>query len=165
MLDSVGDVSGRDVLDICCGTGHLAGAVAARGGRVTGIDFAPTMIEIARSKVAGANFQVGDAETLQFPPHEGRSGARHKGHRPAAGTAAIPICGRDRGATYAVGPWIPEHIPSKKHGSLDWDHWPTAPCADLQSNCQSANDYRGTNPGCARGDQAKHYFRGRGDAS
>ncbi|MGB9141496.1 MAG: methyltransferase domain-containing protein [Aestuariivirga sp.] len=67
ILDSVGDVAGRDVLDICCGTGHLAGAVAARGGRVTGIDFAPTMIEIARLKVAGANFQVGNAEALKFP--------------------------------------------------------------------------------------------------
>jgi ubiquinone/menaquinone biosynthesis C-methylase UbiE len=67
ILDNVGDVAGRDVLDICCGTGNLAGAIAARGGRVTGIDFAPTMIEIARSKVAGAYFQVGDAEALQFP--------------------------------------------------------------------------------------------------
>ena len=55
------------MLDICCGTGNLARAVAARGGRVTGIDFAPTMIEIARSKVGGADFQVGDAEALQFP--------------------------------------------------------------------------------------------------
>jgi ubiquinone/menaquinone biosynthesis C-methylase UbiE len=67
ILDCVGDVARRDVLDICCGTGNLVRAVAARGGRVTGIDFAPTMIEIARSKVAGADFQVGDAEALQFP--------------------------------------------------------------------------------------------------
>jgi SAM-dependent methyltransferase len=67
ILDSVGDVAGRDVLDVCCGTGNLAAAVAARGGRVTGVDFAPTMIEIARSKVTGADFQVGDGEALQFP--------------------------------------------------------------------------------------------------
>lgn len=67
ILDSVGNVAGRDVIDICCGTGNLAAAVAARGGRVTGVDFAPTMIEIARSKVAGVDFQVGDAEALQFP--------------------------------------------------------------------------------------------------
>jgi len=67
ILDSVGDVARRDVLDICCGTGNLAGEVLARGGRVTAIDFAPTMIEIARSKFAGANFQVGDAEALPFP--------------------------------------------------------------------------------------------------
>lgn len=67
VLDVVGDVAGRDVLDICCGTGNLGAAAVARGGRVTGIDFAPTMIEIARSKVAGAAFHVGDAEALQFP--------------------------------------------------------------------------------------------------
>ena len=67
ILDSVGDIARCDVLDICCGTGNLAAAFAARGGRVTGIDFAPTMIEIARSKVARAHFQVGDAEALQFP--------------------------------------------------------------------------------------------------
>lgn len=66
ILHSVGEVARRDVLDICCGTGNLAYAVTARGGHVTGIDFAPTMIEIARSKVAGANFQVGDAEALPF---------------------------------------------------------------------------------------------------
>ena len=67
ILDSVGEIAGCYVLDICCGTGNLARAVAARGGRVTGIDFAPTMIEIARAKVADADFQVGDAEALQFP--------------------------------------------------------------------------------------------------
>jgi ubiquinone/menaquinone biosynthesis C-methylase UbiE len=67
ILNSVGDVAKRDVLDICCGTGHLAGEVLARGGCVTAIDFAPTMIEIARSKFAGADFHVGDAEALPFP--------------------------------------------------------------------------------------------------
>ena len=67
ILNSVGDVAKRDVLDICCGTGNLAGEVLARGGRVTAIDFAPTMIEIARSKFAGADFHVGDAEALPFP--------------------------------------------------------------------------------------------------
>ena len=66
ILDTVGDVAKREVLDICCGTGNLAAAAAARGGRVTGVDFAPTKIEIARAKVAAANFQVGDAEALQF---------------------------------------------------------------------------------------------------
>jgi ubiquinone/menaquinone biosynthesis C-methylase UbiE len=67
ILDTVGDVAGRDVLDICCGTGNLAAAVAARGGNVVGVDFAPTMIEIAKAKAAGTDFQVGDAEALQFP--------------------------------------------------------------------------------------------------
>jgi len=67
ILDAVGNVGGREVLDICCGTGNLAAALVARGGLVTGIDFAPTMIEIARMKVASAEFRVGDAEALQLP--------------------------------------------------------------------------------------------------
>ena len=66
ILESAGDVDGCDVLDICCGTGNLAAAALTRGARVTAIDFAPTMIEIARSKVANARFQVGDAEALPF---------------------------------------------------------------------------------------------------
>ena len=67
IFNSVGEVAGRKVLDICCGTGNLAAAAAARGALVTGVDFAPTMIEIARSKVADVHFQVGDAEALPFP--------------------------------------------------------------------------------------------------
>lgn len=110
MLDSVGDVSGRDVLDICCGTGHLAGAVAARGGRVTGIDFAPTMIEIARSKVAGANFQVGDAETLQFPNQSFdvalcSFGLWHMSEPDMALAEAARVL--KRGGTYAYTTWLP----------------------------------------------------------
>ncbi len=66
ILESAGNVDGCDVLDICCGTGNLAAAALTRGARVTAIDFAPTMIEIARSKVASARFQVGDAEALPF---------------------------------------------------------------------------------------------------
>ena len=67
ILDRVGEIAGLDLLDICCGTGNLAAAAAERGARVTGVDFAPTMIEIARSKVPDARFEVGDAEALRFP--------------------------------------------------------------------------------------------------
>src|SRR5262245_59807968 len=66
LLNAVGDITGRKVLDICCGTGNLAAQAAARGGRVTGIDFAPTMVEIARSKIPKVEFQIGDAEALAF---------------------------------------------------------------------------------------------------
>ena len=66
ILDLVGDVAGCELLDICCGTGNLAASAAARGARVTAIDFAPTMIEIARVKVPGARFEIGDAEALRF---------------------------------------------------------------------------------------------------
>ncbi|GLZ05598.1 transferase [Actinomadura sp. NBRC 104412] len=56
------------VLDIGCGTGEAALALAARGHPATGVDVAPGAIELARRKAAArgleADFQVGDATRL-----------------------------------------------------------------------------------------------------
>jgi ubiquinone/menaquinone biosynthesis methyltransferase len=41
---------GTRVLDLACGTGDLALAAAARGGRVAGLDLTPRMVELARLK-------------------------------------------------------------------------------------------------------------------
>jgi ubiquinone/menaquinone biosynthesis C-methylase UbiE len=63
-------LSERDVLDPGCGTGFLSFELAARGHRVTGIDFAPAMLAEARRKAAerGApiRFEEADAEQLPF---------------------------------------------------------------------------------------------------
>ena len=60
-----------DALDVGCGTGFLSLELAARGHRVTGIDLAPTMLDLARRKAAeagfGIRFQEGDAEQAPFP--------------------------------------------------------------------------------------------------
>jgi SAM-dependent methyltransferase len=60
-----------DLLDIGCGTGSLAFAMAARrpGRRVVGIDRAAPYVEFARSRLAGAapTFDVGDAGALPYP--------------------------------------------------------------------------------------------------
>jgi demethylmenaquinone methyltransferase/2-methoxy-6-polyprenyl-1,4-benzoquinol methylase len=37
-------------LDLCCGTGDLAFALAARGANVTGLDFSEPMLQVARTK-------------------------------------------------------------------------------------------------------------------
>jgi ubiquinone/menaquinone biosynthesis C-methylase UbiE len=62
---------GLDALDVGCGTGFLALELAARGHRVTGVDFAPAMIAEARRKAADAGAAIrleeGDAEALPFP--------------------------------------------------------------------------------------------------
>ena len=59
-----------DALDAGCGTGFLAFELAARGHRVTGVDFAPAMIAEARRKAAeralSVRFEEGDAERLPF---------------------------------------------------------------------------------------------------
>ena len=51
----------RDLLDICTGTGHLAGAAGARGARVVGVDFADSMVVAARKNYPDVRFRQGDA--------------------------------------------------------------------------------------------------------
>ena len=58
---------GARILDVCCGTGYLAGLLAERGYRVTGVDASPRMIAHARENVAGAEFHLGDAADFRAP--------------------------------------------------------------------------------------------------
>jgi len=61
-----------DALDVGCGTGFLSLELALRGHRVTGIDFAPEMLALAKGKAASAKVQIrfehADAENLPFAP-------------------------------------------------------------------------------------------------
>lgn len=52
---------GTEALDLCCGHGSVSAALLARGAQVTGLDFSPAMLSIARSKAPGATFIEGDA--------------------------------------------------------------------------------------------------------
>lgn len=55
---------GRNVLDLCCGTGHLASRLTSRGYKVTGIDSSREMVRLARQKVPGADFHNADAASF-----------------------------------------------------------------------------------------------------
>ena len=57
---------GDRVLDACCGTGDLALAGVAAGGRVTGLDFSERMLERARQKSAAVEWVSGDVLALPF---------------------------------------------------------------------------------------------------
>jgi demethylmenaquinone methyltransferase/2-methoxy-6-polyprenyl-1,4-benzoquinol methylase len=57
---------GDRVLDACCGTGDLAVAAAAAGGKVTGVDFSRPMLDRARRKAPGIEWIEGDALALPF---------------------------------------------------------------------------------------------------
>ena len=67
---------GQKALDVCCGTGDLALALAGRGAEVTGLDFSEPMLQQARRRagcLSGAaspkgsvNFVSGDAQQLPF---------------------------------------------------------------------------------------------------
>ena len=64
-LDLAGDTP-RTVLDMGCGTGWLACEMAARGHRVTGVDPAPAMLDVARARPGGktVTWITGDAANL-----------------------------------------------------------------------------------------------------
>lgn len=73
---------GEKALDLCCGTGDLALALARRGAEVVGLDFTPAMLavaEVRRGKAARlvdgsmntsspqVRFICGDAQQIPFP--------------------------------------------------------------------------------------------------
>ena len=62
--------SGMTVLDVACGTGNATIAAAEMGARVTGLDFSPRLIAIARERGSDAKVEVdwleGDAQSLPF---------------------------------------------------------------------------------------------------
>lgn len=55
------------VIDLCCGTGQLAGALTGKGYRVIGIDGSEAMIEFARLNAPQAHFMVEDARSFSSP--------------------------------------------------------------------------------------------------
>ena len=67
MLDSVGDLAGRRLLDVACGPGDLTAAAARRGATCEGIDFAATMVAAASTRHPGITFREGDALELPHP--------------------------------------------------------------------------------------------------
>ena len=54
-------------LDIGCGTGALSYSLLIKGYEVTGVDFAPGMINQARILCPGVNFSVANGTKLPFP--------------------------------------------------------------------------------------------------
>ena len=65
-LDGVAIPPGAPVLEVGCGSGVLLELLAARGHRVTGLDAAVPLAELARARVPGADVRVGDLEALPF---------------------------------------------------------------------------------------------------
>jgi ubiquinone/menaquinone biosynthesis C-methylase UbiE len=62
------DVRGKTILDLGCGVGDQAAALAARGARVIGVDMNEEVLEVARSKrLAGAEFLRGDLRAPEIP--------------------------------------------------------------------------------------------------
>lgn len=59
--------AGGRLLDLCCGTGQLAHALATRGFLVTGIDGSEAMLRHARDNAPGGEFILADAQSFALP--------------------------------------------------------------------------------------------------
>jgi len=58
---------GTALLDVGCGAGLACTLAAARGAAVAGFDATPELLAIARQRLPGADFQLGDMEALPYP--------------------------------------------------------------------------------------------------
>jgi SAM-dependent methyltransferase len=59
--------AGAAVLELGCGTGHVAAALLARGFAVTGLDLAPEMLAHAAENAPGARFVAADLRRFELP--------------------------------------------------------------------------------------------------
>ncbi|EAV41176.1 UbiE/COQ5 methyltransferase [Stappia aggregata IAM 12614] len=140
ILEGLGDISGRNLLDICCGTGDLAEAATQKGAHVTGVDFAEPMIEIARERVPTALFDVGDAEKLSFEDAGFDAatclfGLWHVGEPDSAISEAARVL--KPGGAYSYTAWLPPAegwdmmgllmTAINNHGTMDVDLPPAPP--------------------------------------
>jgi ubiquinone/menaquinone biosynthesis C-methylase UbiE len=71
LVELLGPIAGKALLDVGCGDGALAAEIARRGADVTGLDPDPAMLAAARRRAENANVQLrlveGKAESLPFP--------------------------------------------------------------------------------------------------
>lgn len=71
ILEKLGDLKGKKLLDIGCGSGESTVFLSSLGAEATGLDLSPDMIRVAET-LAGesgstARFRTGDAQSLPFP--------------------------------------------------------------------------------------------------
>lgn len=66
LVAAVGARPGIAALDLCCGQGNVSAGLSKAGAQVTGLDFSPAMLELARAAVPEARFVEGNAMSLDF---------------------------------------------------------------------------------------------------
>jgi ubiquinone/menaquinone biosynthesis C-methylase UbiE len=67
ILEALGKLSGRAILDAGCGHGRLTSALAGRGAKVTAVDPDETAVTAARKAAPAARIERSGAEALTFP--------------------------------------------------------------------------------------------------
>lgn len=59
---------GANILDLYCGTGHMAQYLIEQGYQVTGVDISEAMLQYARDNAPNAQFILDDARFFNLPP-------------------------------------------------------------------------------------------------
>jgi ubiquinone/menaquinone biosynthesis C-methylase UbiE len=62
--------AGASILDVGCGSGLFCQLAARQGSRVSGIDAARALLDIARERVPAGDFRAGEMEELPFEDRE-----------------------------------------------------------------------------------------------
>ncbi len=65
-LKLLGNIKGKEILDLGCGTGIYAKILTKRGAKVKGIDISEEMIKIARKENPKVEFKVGSMNKLPY---------------------------------------------------------------------------------------------------
>lgn len=125
VVDSAGIEPGTTVLDVACGTGNATVPAALAGGRCTGLDLVPELLEHARRNAADAGVEIewveGDAEALPFGDESFERVLSTFGvmfaprHEVAAGELAR-VCAP--GGTIVLACWTPAGIIGQMFGMI-----------------------------------------------
>jgi SAM-dependent methyltransferase len=69
VVEATGLAAGMEVLDVACGSGNATIPAARAGARVTGVDFSPDLLAIARERAADAMVEIEwvEADIEQMP--------------------------------------------------------------------------------------------------
>lgn len=120
ILDAVLSVAPRRLLDVGCGEGWLARALAARGTQATGIDAVPELIDQARESACGAAFHVQDYASI--------AARRWDGGRFDAAVCNFSLLGADSVESLLAA--LPHHLQPAGHLIIQTLH-PVGACGAL----------------------------------
>ena len=131
LLDAACVTANTRSLDLCCGPGLVAGAAAARGATVSGVDFSSAMLAIARAAQPHVEFSQGDAEALpyadgSFDAVVANFGVHHVPHPTAALAEMHRVLASGGRAAFTVWPRPDTNVPwellfeaIRVHGAMD----------------------------------------------